>query len=149
MKKVHGWVRDLGDDARYNFASYAECFVSENLIRRYIQEKNIPLSIEAKGVIAQLRKKEADNKNRGNISIEIRKKNTKLSYLSMDDLANLVDKAKIPTKEARLSRDANEYKPIRDALAHTALLTDLAKQKLTSVYENIKGRIRTLLSSND
>jgi hypothetical protein len=32
-------------------------------------------------------------------------------------------------------------------MAHTALLTDEAKTKLTTVYENIKGRIRTLLSS--
>ena len=63
----------------------------------------------------------------------------------MDDLSFLVDK-KDPIKEACLGRDAKEYKPMRDAVAHTALLTDIAKKKLTSVYENIKGRIKTLLS---
>jgi hypothetical protein len=47
-----------------------------------------------------------------------------------------------------LARDAKEYKPMRDAVAHTALLTDVAKRKLTSVYENIKGRIKELLSDN-
>ena len=46
----------------------------------------------------------------------------------MDDLANLVDKAKDPLKEASLWRDANEYEPIRDAVAHTALLTKAAKR---------------------
>jgi hypothetical protein len=66
--------------------------------------------------------------------------------LSMDGLANLVDKAKEPLKEAGLSRDATEYKPMRDALAHTALLTDLAKNRLTTVYENIKARVKVLLS---
>jgi len=66
----------------------------------------------------------------------------------MAGLANLVDKRNA-TKEACLSRDANEYKPVRDALAHTALLTDEAKQKLTTVYSNIKERIRTLLSKKD
>ena len=66
----------------------------------------------------------------------------------MNDLAYLVDK-KDRIKDACLARDANEYKPIRDAIAHTALITDVAKNKLTSVYENIKGRIRTLLSSGD
>jgi hypothetical protein len=146
-KMVDDWVDDLGDDARYNFASYAECFISENLVRKYIQQKKIALSKEAKGVITQWRKRETDSKNKGNISIPIRRMNTKLSYLSMDDLANLVDK-RDRAKEACLSRDANEYKPIRDALAHTALLTDVAKEKLTSVYENIKGRIKTLLSGN-
>jgi len=63
----------------------------------------------------------------------------------MNDLAYLVDK-KDPIKEACLARDANEYKPIRDALAHTSLLTDAAKRRLSTVYENIKGRVIQLLS---
>jgi hypothetical protein len=54
---------------------------------------------------------------------------------------------RLPSKEACLSRDANEYKPVRDALAHTALLTEEAKNKLTTVYSNIKERIRALLSN--
>ena len=144
-KQVDGWVNALGDDAKYNFASYAECFISENLIREYIQERKILLTKEAEAQVLELQKRETDNKNKGNISIDLRKKSTKLSYLSMDGLANMVDK-KDPAKEACLSRDAMEYKPIRDALAHTALLTDKAKQKLTSVYFNIKGRVKTLLS---
>ena len=65
----------------------------------------------------------------------------------MDDLANLVDK-RDPAKEACLARDANEYKPIRDAVAHTALLTKVAKTKLTTVRENIKGRVKTILSKS-
>jgi hypothetical protein len=147
-KWVDGCVNDLGEDAKYNFSSYAECFISENLIRKYIQEKKVPLSQEAQEEITKWQKKETDNKKSGNISIEIRKINTKLSYLTMAGLANLVDK-RDPHKEACLSRDAREYKPVRDALAHTALLTDEAKQKLTTVYSNIKGRIRTLLSSKN
>jgi len=147
-KKVDGWVIGLGEDAQYNFASHAECFISENLIRKYIDEKTIPLTDEARREIKKWRKRETDSKSRGNISIEIRKQNTDLSYLAMDDLANLVDK-KDPITEACLARDAKEYKPFRDGLAHTALLTDLAKQKLTTVYENIKGRIKALLSKKD
>ncbi len=144
--KVGQWVKGLADDAQFNFSSYAECFVSENLVRKYIEDKKFPLSPEAKKIIEDFKKKELANKGKGNISIEIRKSSSELSYLSMDDLANLVDKATEPTKVAGLSRDANEYKPIRDALAHTALLTDIAKNKLSTVYENIKGRVRILLS---
>ena len=33
-------------------------------------------------------------------------------------------------------------------MAHTALLTDEAKAKLTTVYENIKGRLRALFSAS-
>jgi hypothetical protein len=143
--KVDGWVDDLSADAAFNFESYAECFVSENLVRKYIEDKHIPLSEEAKVEAARLKYREKESKNRGNISIQIRRTGRELSYLSMDDLANLVDK-RDKNKEACLSRDAAEFKPIRDALAHTALLTNEAKRKLASVRENIKGRIKTLLS---
>lgn len=144
--KIDQWVNELADDAQFNFASYAECFISENLIRKFIEEKKIPLSPEAQKVAEDFKQKELINKGKGNVSIDIRKYNSDLSYLSMDDLANLVDRVKEPTKTAGLSRDANEYKPIRDALAHTALLTDMAKSKLTTVYENLKGRVKILLS---
>lgn len=145
-KKIETWIADLSDDAKYNFSSYAECFISENLIRRYIQENKTPLSDEANSEVYKWQQRERDSKNKGNISIELRKMNSKLSYLSMDALANLVDK-RISEKEACLARDANEYKPIRDAVAHTALLTDEAKIKLSTVYTNIKERVRALLSS--
>jgi hypothetical protein len=145
-EKVNEWVNGLTEDARYNFPSYAECFISENLVRRHIEEKEIKLSREAKSEVTKMKKKEKTNKERGNVSIPIRKTPVNTSYLAMDDLANLVDK-RDPIKEACLARDANEYKPIRDAIAHTALLTDEAKTRLTTVSDNIKGRIRTLLAN--
>lgn len=141
---VDKWVGDLAEDARFNFDSYAETFVSENLIRKYIQKKKIKVSPEAQKEIAKWKKVETESKGKGNLSISIRKNNSNLGYLAMHDLANLVDK-KDPIKEACLARDANEYKPMRDAVAHTSLLTDTAKKKLTSVFENIKGRVNELL----
>jgi len=143
---VEGWVNELSGDAAFNFESYAECFISENLVRKYIKEKKISLSPEAQSEAERWKSKETDNKNKGNISINIRRGGGDLSYLSMDDLANLVDKPRDKLKEAALARDASEFKPIRDAVAHTALLTDEAKVKLRTVRENIKARIKTLLS---
>ncbi len=143
--KVEVWVDKLSDDAAFNFESYAECFISENLIRKFISEKKLPLSKEARLEVAKWKRVEKESKGKGNISIGIRRESGDLSYLDMKDLAYLVDK-KDPGKEACLPRDASEYKPIRDAVAHTALLTDAAKVKLTTVRENIKGRIKTLLS---
>ncbi len=142
---VKKWRKELQPDAEFNIPAYVDCFLSENLIRKYIQEKKIPLSSEAIKAVTDWKQREVASKGKGNISIDTRKSNSDLSYLSMDDLANLVDK-KDRVKDACLSRDANEYKPIRDALMHTALLSDVAKAKLTSVYENIKGRIRAMLS---
>lgn len=144
---VERWVDELGADARFNFESYAECFVSENLVRKYIKQQGVRMSPEAQRAIKEFKERETRNKRRGNISIEIRRGRSDLSYLDMHGLVTLVDKVD-PIKDAGLSRDADEFKPIRDALAHTALLTDVAKRKLTSVRENIKARVKTLLASS-
>jgi hypothetical protein len=145
-RRVEEWVADLSQDARFNFESYAECFISENLIRTYIKDRKIRLSREAQEEVKKWKTKEADNKNKGNISIPIRRQPSDLSYLSMDGLANLVDKPVDRLKHAGLARDASEFKPMRDAMAHTALLTNTAKKRLRGVRENIKGRIKTLLT---
>ena len=144
---VNDWVDELGDDAQFNFSSYAECFVSENLIRRFIKEKKVELTKEAEDDAQRYKTRENKNKEKGGISIEIRENNDDTGYLAMDGLANLVDKGD-PITKATLSRDAKEYKPLRDALAHTALLTGVAKARLTSVYENIKGRVKIILASD-
>lgn len=147
-EKVSDWVEALANDAQFNFGSYAECFTSENLIRKFIEEKEIPLNDTVQGQIEEWKRREIDAKNNGNISIDIRRINNDTNYLSMNELAAFLDKGD-RIIEANLLRDANEYKPLRDAVAHTALLTDVAKAKLTSVYENIKGRIRTLLAEEE
>src|SRR5262249_23519999 len=140
------WVAGLSEDATFNFESYAECFISENLVRTYITDRKMPLSKEAKDEIEKRRWNETESKNKGNVSIDIRRRPTDLSYLSMDHLANRVDKPEDRLRQAALARDASEFKPMRDAVAHTALLTDTAKRRLRGVRDNIKGRIRTLLS---
>ena len=71
--KVDKWVNDLASDARFNFESYAECFVSENLVRRYIQDQNMTLSTEALESAKKWKERETDSMNKGNISIKIRR----------------------------------------------------------------------------
>jgi len=145
--KVSKWVSELAGDAEFNFASYADCFISENLVRKYIDDKKIPLSSEALAESARWKNTEAANLGKANMSIPVRRVASDMGYLAMGDLANLVDKVKDPNKEAGLSRDATEYKPIRDALAHTALLTEEAKRRLRSVYDNIRSRVRALIQT--
>ena len=142
-KTVNNWIKRMREEAKFNFPSYAECFISENLIRKHITENNISLSSEAQKQISHHKEREKLNKGHGNVSIEIRQER-KLSYLSMDDLANLVDKG----DKNSLSRSAKEYKPFRDALMHTALLTGNAKKKLTSIHDNIVARVNELLHNS-
>ena len=147
--KIDGWVDDLREDSAFNLRSYTDCFISENLIRKHIQDKNLELTKDAKDQVNDWKKKERENRNVGNVNIDIRKIPNDASYLSMDGLANLVDKSQDPNYEPGLSRDAKEYKPIRDALMHTALLTDEAKDKLATIKNNIKGRVKGLLSEKE
>jgi hypothetical protein len=142
---VDDWAQSLSDDAQFNLSSYAECFVSENLLRKYIRHKNLTLSPEAVRDLTGYKKKEDEAKNKANISFDIRQNSDDLLYFSMDDLSNLVDKPTDKLKEAALTRDAVIYKPVRDAMAHTSILTAIAKQSLNTTYENIKARIKKLL----
>src|SRR5690606_1539760 len=41
--KVDEWIDNLSKDAEYNVTSYAECFISENLLRNYINHKPIAI----------------------------------------------------------------------------------------------------------
>lgn len=144
--QIEGWVRELKDDARFCFSSYAECFISENLLRRYIVESRIDTN-PALQKVNSFRSRENRAKASGNISIEIRKNNDDLSYLGMTHLAELSDRGKNndKIKDNSLLRDSYAYKPLRDALMHTALLSEQAKISLTVTYENIKGRLKELL----
>jgi hypothetical protein len=142
-QKVEQWVYDLGRDAEFNFTSYGECFVAENLLRKYIDDKNIPYKDFLTREIEQRKESERRNKEAANICIDIRQNNSDLSYASMSNLAKNVDNSGTATT---VVQDAKEFKPIRDALAHTSLLTNEAKSKLTSVFNNIKARIIQLLN---
>lgn len=144
-EQIDKWVYSLSDDAKYNFESYADCFISENLVRKYIHEKRLPISEVSKKEIKEWRGKETTHKQQGNININIRRNNDDLSYL---DMSYLVRQADTANAQNTLHNDAKQYRPIRNAVAHTALLTEEAKRKLTSVYDNIKGRIKKLLSGS-
>jgi hypothetical protein len=141
---VDDWVLSLGEDAQFNLSSYAECFVSENLLRKFIKHKNKDYS-HFTNELADYKRRENEARNIGNVSFEIRQNNEDLLYLSMNELAITADRPSDRNREAAIIRDAKTYKPIRDAMAHTALLTSIAKQSLNTTYENIKARIKKLL----
>ena len=145
-KKVDGWIKEISEDAEFNLSSYGECFVSENLLRKYIVEKKIAISQNVQCKIDDWKAKADTAKQNANINFDIREDDSDLSYLDMDNLAYLADDETDRIKKATLRRDATEYKPIRDALAHTSRLTAIAKSRLNITYENIKARIISLLN---
>lgn len=143
---VKKWANELAKDAEFNFGSYGECFVSENIVRKYVEHKSIAVSPEAQRDITAWQTKESQNKANGGINIEMRKNASELSYLDMSGLANLVDKNDEPNN---LPKTSKQYRPMRDALMHTAVLSDEAKRRLTTVYDEVKARVRSLLARAD
>lgn len=145
-KKVDSWIKDISEDAEFNLSSYGECFVSENLLRKYIVDKGIIIPQKIQNKIDDWKTKAETAKQNANISFDIREDDSDLSHLDMDNLAYLADNETDRIIKATLRRDATEYKPIRDALAHTSRLTAIAKSRLNITYENIKARIVSLLN---
>jgi hypothetical protein len=142
---VNNWIKDLKPDAEFNIPAYVDCFLSENLIRKYIKEKQIPATRPAETEIRTWREREQRRKSEANINFDIRQYNDDFSYLGMDFLAKVVEGNSSHQNTASLVRDAIDFKPMRNAVGHTAVLTETAKNKLRIVFENIKGRIKTLI----
>jgi len=143
---VDKWLDELRDDAEFNIGSYVDCFLSENLARRYIAERRLPLSQRTKSEADDWREKESKKKTRANLSIGIRKNDKDIDYLGMDSLAFTVEGKTGNVGEKSLTLDAIEYAPVRNVVGHTGLLTGNGKSLLSLKYENIKARIKTLVS---
>ncbi|HJH26382.1 MAG TPA: DNA mismatch repair protein [Methanophagales archaeon] len=143
--EIKNWIKELQPDAEFNIPAYVDCFLSENLVRKYIKEKQVPLTTPAENEINTWKQLEQRRKSEANISFDIREHNDDLSYLGMDFLAKVVDGSRHRQNTVSLVRDATDFKPMRNAVGHTGLLTAVAKQRLTLVYENIKGRVKALL----
>ena len=143
---VDNWLEELREDAAFNITSYVDCFLSENLTRRYINENKIEIEDNIISEAKKWRDRELTKKGKANLSIDIRKANDDIDYLDMDYLAFTIEGSGIPSNEQSLRRDAVSYAPVRNVIAHTSLLTKEAKLHLTSTYENIKARIKTLVS---
>ena len=146
--QVQEWLTDLKGDAQFNLAAYVDCFLSENLVRKYIAKHNILLTASAKNEISTWKSREARRKSAANISFKLRQGSNDLSYLDMDRLVLCAEDAEGTGAKSRslsLWRDAVTYKPIRNAVGHTGLLTEAAKTLLSATHENIKARIRNLI----
>lgn len=142
---VDNWIRELSGEAEYNIPSYVECFIAENLLREYIKYNKMELSQEAVSEAKKWQEKEKENKGKANISYEIRKSMDDIYYLDMKYLSNFIDKALDKNRDPALSRSSDIYKPVRDAVGHTSIITSIAKQQLSIELENIKARVMKLM----
>jgi len=143
--QVDQWLNELRDDASFNLSCYADCFISENLVRKYIKFKDIEIVDSVRKKVKEYSDSEEKYKGAANLSINIRKSSDHINYLGMHDLAFVVEGKKERGAKQSLWEDAISYAPVRNVIGHTGLLTDVGKAHLNLRYENIKARIRTLV----
>ena len=115
-------------------------------MRKFIQEKSITLSTGVQKAADQWKDREVKTKGDANISFPIRRDNDDLSYLDMDALAVTAEGSKTTSGQPSLWSDAISFKPIRNAVGHTGLLTSTAKSSLNITFINMKSRVKTLLA---
>lgn len=157
------WIKELQPDAEFNIPAYVDCFISENLLRRHIVEtgatpvecSNPDLSEKTctdrydakKGLTSRCeyckgewgKEKLQLQKTEAGTSIQIRSaEDDLLMYLDYIDLANIIG-------HSILKNEDKPYKPLRNSVMHTSLLTGEAKTKLTSVFNNVVATVKRLI----
>lgn len=144
--EIDRWSDELSADAQHNIDAYADCFVSENIVRKFIKYMDNPDIERHRKEINKWRSIETNGKRRGNLSIDIRVDEDDLYYLDIEHLS-LIAQPPIPGDgyPDRLIDDEKQFTPIRNAVMHTSLLTPEAKIKLRTVRDNIKAKIKGLL----
>ncbi|OIP85888.1 hypothetical protein AUK57_02190 [Candidatus Saccharibacteria bacterium CG2_30_41_52] len=144
--RIDTWFKDVSSDSEFNMSAYADCFISENLVRKYIDHKQ--LTVTAQDHINQVsknRRVEIDKKHKGNLTIDIRSDDTDLSYLDTEPLIDIAEPTGRGDPDA-LHQDEKQFTPIRNAVMHTSLLTVEARTRMISIRDNIRGKIRNLLN---
>ena len=114
-------------------------------MRRFIADHGIEFTEPAQNEIKKWREREKQRKEDANISFDIRQGNDESSYLDMDALAHIAEGRGAKGKKKSLWKDAVSYKPVRNAVGHTGLLTTTAKSHLHVTHENIKARVKDLV----
>jgi hypothetical protein len=143
---VDTWLSELRDDAEFNLTSYVDCFLTENLVRKFIETAEIEPKSSVVKTAEKWRQAESEKRGKANISFDIRKSDADITYLGLDDLAFTAEGKKESEKNQSLWRDAVSYAPVRNVVGHTGLLTETAKSHLRLTHENIKARVRSLLA---
>ncbi len=144
--RVDTWLSELREDGEFNSSAYLDCFLSENLVRKCIEAQSLAIKPELVKEAKKWREAEANKKAKANISYEIRKDDNDSAYLGMNDLASSAEGEKGDGKSQSLWRDVLPYALVRNVVGHTGLLTADAKDHLRHMHNNIKARVKKLIS---
>lgn len=142
-KKLNTWVQSLSADATLNFDAYATIFTAENLLRKLIQDKQLPSSSE-QGKISRWRSKEIKYKQEADLFIDIRLDDDDLFYLNMQSLLSIIEQSGITEAQTPIL-DERRFSLFRNVVMHTARLTQDSRLNLLASYKNVEAKVRQLL----
>ena len=145
--ELESWFQTLSQEAQFNYPSYSECFLAENLTRKFIEHKRISIPVAQQNIAKQWKDREKTQKQSCGMNIEIRQYTSDLNFLDMNELATVAEPGQGGNLNS-LHHKAKEFRPIRNAVMHTALISNEAKIKLTSIFNEIKARIKDLLQNS-
>lgn len=158
---VRRWEHELEQDAELNLRSYTECFISENLLRKHIGNAGSTPTGCSRMIATGKNCKELDPEklckfckaDNGKIGLEQQKINAKISiqireneedtlmYLDYLDLAEII-------RDDVLTDKDKPYRPLRNSVMHTAILTKQAKNKLTDVFNEVVATVKKLVGGD-
>lgn len=145
--ELESWFQTLSQEAQFNYPSYSECFLAENLTRKFIEHKRRSIPVAQQNIAKQWKDREKIQKQSCGMNIEIRQYTSDLNFLDMNELATVAEPGQGGNLNS-LHHKAKEFRPIRNAVMHTALISNEAKIKLTSIFNEIKARIKDLLQNS-
>ena len=138
------FLNELLNEARFNVSSYIDCFLAENVCRRFIEIKKIKISKKHSKKANGYR--ETESNFVASTKTPIRLKRDDIYYLGLSDLAHEIKNGVSNKISERLVEYAKTFKPYRDAVCHTGVISPMAKQKITETYIKIRDSIKILLS---
>ena len=142
-RKVNEWLDEVRWAAYSSLTAYGDCFIAENLLRNYLEESlpNSEFSQEFKAVATRFRKKEEKNLNSIAYGSGIRVKTSDPYYVYLDDLLREIYKDDPTFDETSITK----LRVLRNAVAHTCVLTEQAQSDLVDEVAEVRERIKTKL----
>lgn len=155
------WEHELEQDAELNLRSYTECFISENLLRKHISKAGLTPTSCPRMIATGKNCKEFDQEKlckfckaeNGKINLEQQKVNAKTSIQIRENEENVLmyldylDLAEIIRDDVLTDKD-KPYRPLRNSVMHTAILTKQAKNKLTDVLNEVVASVKKLVGGS-
>ena len=138
--------------ARRNVPSYMECFIAENMMRHYIDNKKVSCSSIRE--IPGYKSGEEKAKNKAGITFPIKESfmgmnNNDINYMSSCQMVSVIKKhlrgTHLRRKSDSIAEDVKYQVPIRNSLMHTSLLTKRAKNEGDACWQRITCKILDLL----